>query len=212
MLGMSQSVLIRKLGALVQRVFSGFLSALKQFEQKFCENLLINYRNVIFQNLYKAMGLLGEGDDLVLHEKVSENGLQILIFLENEIQYSVTELFSTSKSFNLKTLLNICVCLYEYMGQGHWAVVLSCFARFLDSADRVRSQDLEDFALMKNSIQSLFLASRDFPCEVIFDFLSDIESLLLGEDQKKRRKLSKRKDNKRKSLCLNIMDPHNTYI
>lgn len=188
LLSSKDSLLLRKLNSIIEQILNKLFCVLRLFRHDQCEHLQINSRNVIFQNLFKGFGLLGEVQDEARREKVLLRCLEILLFLQDEIKGPSSEMFSPKKHLNLKTLLNICVCLYEFMGASHWTVVLQCFVRFCSQNDRVKSTDLEDFHLLRNSIQSLFLASQDFPVPVLCDFLTAIKKLLLGDFEYIRRK------------------------
>ena len=181
LLSMKDSLLLRKLNAIIEQILNKILQVLKLFRHDDCEHLQINSRNVIFQNLFKGYGMVSEVQEASKREKTLSHCLDILLFLQKEIRAEKDEMFTPKKNLNLKTLLNICVCLYEFMSANHWSVVLHCFVRFCAQNGRVKSNDLEDFQLMRNSIESLFLASQDFPVGVLCDFVSAIGKLVMGD-------------------------------
>lgn len=181
LLSLKDSLLLRKLNAIIAQVLDKLFAVLRQFGHSDCEHLQVNSRNVILQNLFKGYGVLSEVQDGARRERSLARCLEVLLFLREEVLGAGGSLFTPKKHLNLKTLLNICVCLYEFMGPDHWSVVLQCFVRFCSRSGRVKSNDLEDFQLMSNSIQSLFLASQDFPVPVLCDFLGAIKKLLLGD-------------------------------
>jgi hypothetical protein len=187
LLSSKDSLLLRKLNSIIEQILNKLFAVLKLFSHAQCEHLQINSRNVIFQNLFKGYGMISEVQEKPKNEKVLLKCLEILLFLQEEIKGPASDLFTPKKHLNLKTLLNICVCLYEFMSSNHWSVVLQCFVRFCSQNERVKSNDLEDFHLLRNSIQSLFLASQDFPVTVLCDFLDAIKKLLIGDFEYTRR-------------------------
>lgn len=181
LLSLKESLMLRKLNAIICQILNKLFEVLRQFGHEDCEHLQINSRNVILQNLFKGYGILSEVQEGAKREKTLNKCLEILLFLQDEVLGTKGDLFTPKKHLNLKTLLNICVCLYEFMSPDHWSVALQCFVRFCSQNGRVKSHDLEDFHLMRNSIQSLFLASQDFPVLVLCDFLAAIKKLLVGD-------------------------------
>jgi hypothetical protein len=208
LLSLKDSLMLRKFNAITGQILNKLLGVLRLFGHKECEHLQINSRNVIFQNLFKGYGMLSDVQESKMKEKSLNKGLEILLFLQEEIQGSKGDLFTPKKHLNLKTLLNICVCLYEFMSPNHWSVILQCFVRFCSQNGRVKSNDLEDFQLMRNSIQSLFLASQDFPVSVLCDFLTAIKKLLVGDFDYTRRiaqsNLNKESSNSKNSFSSRV--------
>lgn len=190
----------------IQQILNKIHYVLQNFSHDQCEHLQINSRNVIFQNLFKGYGLISENQDQKDKESSLIHCLRILYFLQSEIQIEKNIIFTPKKNLNLKTMLNIAVCLYEYMNENHWSIVLESFIRYCSNENKVMSHDLEDFSLMKNSIESLFLACSDFPLEVLIDMFNAIKKLLTGDSDYIKRLMKSSKPNNSNISSFNLVN------
>lgn len=114
--------------------------------------------------------------------------------LEKPIQDGVLEFYALElgtndgfvheKSLDLKSMLNLGVCLSELFTKEKWAVTLRCCAAYCSIDAQVRKKELEEFKTLHSSFLSLFEASKEFDSTSLDNFVSAFSDLLVTESSK----------------------------
>ena len=150
---------------------------LKKYTTNQLNQVSMNYRNILFQNLFKISGEISKKNKKINYKN------KIIEFFNKEITSEENQnKFNYRKTLNLKSLLNIGVNLNEYMNKNNWVIIIISYLKYSTDEKKIKTDELEEYFMLNNSFKSLFLASEEFDLKIIEDIFLGIKEIILFYD------------------------------